>query len=161
MVKIRTWVTGTNVTSQGFTLLEMILVLLIATFMIGIVGPRLVNLMPGVELKSFAQRYTAVLRQAGSRAIAQGETISVTYDQQASAIIASDKGEVLVLPADITLSSSVEGLTQSPFHNPDTRESVQFYADGSSNGATIRLSSAQGSYRVHINWLNSRVSIDD
>jgi len=161
MVKIRTWVAGSNVTAQGFTLLEMILVLLIATFMVGIVGPRLINLMPGVELKSFTQRYTAVLRQAGSRAIAQGETVSVTYDQQASAIVASDKGEVLVLPEEITLSSSAEGLTQSPFHSPDNRESIQFYADGGSNGATIRISSANGSYRVHINWLNSRVSIDD
>lgn len=161
MVKIRTWVAGSNLSAQGFTLLEMILVLLIATFMISIVGPRLSNLMPGVELKSFTQRYTAVLRQAASRAIAQGETVSVTYDQQASAIIASDKGEVLILPAGIEISSSAEGLTQSPFYSQDNREPVRFYADGGSNGATIRISSTDNSYRVYINWLNSRVSIDD
>ncbi len=64
---------------RGFTLIELILVLVIAGFIISLVAPA-ISSTTGLHLKTAAKRVAAGLRYARSQAVTTGDDYQVTFD---------------------------------------------------------------------------------
>lgn len=135
---------------QGFTLLEILVVLVIAGLALSVVAPRLSGLIPGVELRSETGKVVALLRYAQSQAMAQGRIVRVSLSQQPIELRVSGTG----LPHRWPQSIELDLLAGTP---EGIKKGIYFYPDGSANGGILTLSSGSQRRKVTINWLTGRV----
>ena len=85
---------------RGFTLIELVVVLLIVTIVLGVVG---VNLNPdrGSAVREEAKRLALLIQTAQQDAILQGHILAVAFGPQGYHFLAiNDKRELKPLPAD-------------------------------------------------------------
>lgn len=65
---------------RGFTLLELLVVLALATALIALVPPLIATAIPGTELKASARKVAAGLRLAREEAIRSGRDVAFVLD---------------------------------------------------------------------------------
>jgi general secretion pathway protein H len=126
----------------GFTLLEMIVVIVIMTMVAGLVLVRQPWHSVGLNTDATVRALTNGLRLARSRAIAQDRTVSVVT---AAGGFSVDGGAIWKLSPEATLSAS----------------QVVFTPDGGSTGGTIVLDARPRRIAVDVNWLTGRVRSRD
>ncbi len=144
---------------SGFTLLELLVVLVIASLMLTLVGPRLAALIPGAELKGETHKVAALMRQAYSRAIVESRDIAVSLEPETRQLSITGHAQPYALPAAVRLS--IAGATQGGAEmGAEAPAIITFFPDGSSSGGTITLESHNRRYRVAVDWLTGRVTID-
>ncbi|HUT85120.1 MAG TPA: prepilin-type N-terminal cleavage/methylation domain-containing protein, partial [Thermodesulfobacteriota bacterium] len=78
--------------SKGFTLIELIIVLVIVSIMAAMVSPTISRSLASLQLKTAARKVAAALRYARTQAIAQAE------DYQA--VFSFDERQVTISPAE-------------------------------------------------------------
>jgi len=156
--------------AMGFTLLELLVVLVIALMALGVVLPRFSALLPGVELKGASQQMAALLRQFRSQAIAESREITLQLvspqptteeeglspGDQPERLLLSDGKREYGVPDSVVMTYIP---AQSDIYSNDT-DVIRFYPDGSSTGGTLTLSDGHRQYRIEISWLTGKVSID-
>ncbi len=69
-----------NFTERGFTLLELIVVLIIVSLMSAVVGPSVAGSLSKMNLKTAAKKTAASLRYARSRAVAENTIYIARFD---------------------------------------------------------------------------------
>lgn len=126
---------------NGFTLLEMIIVLVIIGLILGIAVARGPMHSARLDAEAAARELAGALRLARGRAIAADRTTAVA--------LAADRYQIDGLPAhglppDVTLTG-----------NPV----IRFAPDGSSSGGTIAVQTATSHVTVEVSWLTGRVDI--
>jgi general secretion pathway protein H len=124
---------------RGFTLIEMIVVIVIMSLIAGMVLVRRPWHSSGLDLDATQRALTGALRLARSRAIAQDRAVTVVTNAAGFSV---DGGALRALPAGETLSAA----------------QVVFTPDGEASGGTIVLSSASTRIGVTVNWLTGKVS---
>jgi general secretion pathway protein H len=116
----------------GFTLLELLIVIVILAALVGLSVPQFRSTFRHLQLQVFASEVATLLRYAGRRAVARGEVLRVHFDVEGrsywltrdDATSAEEKfervsdkfGRVASVPGSISVA-------------PSTRE-VTFYPDG-------------------------------
>lgn len=140
---------------RGFTLVELLIVLVIGGLMLSVVPPLFSKGVTGVELRAAAREVAAALRYARSRAINRHVESTVTVNLADKRYEISGRRGTRTLPqgADIKLDTA-RSQTRS-----QTTGAFRFYPDGSSTGGQITLSSGPLRYVVDIHWLTGRVAI--
>jgi general secretion pathway protein H len=121
----------------GFTLLEMIVVMIIMAMVAGLVLVKQPWRSAAVNTDATVQALTNALRLARSRAIVQDREVWVVTAAQGFSV---DGAAAWVLPPEQVLSPS----------------RVVFLPDGGSTGATIVLSAGQRRIAVDVNWMTGR-----
>ena len=137
---------------SGFTLIEMIVVLVVLSLTLGLAFGRGPILSPALNTGTAARQVAQTLRLARSRAIALDRPVRVSLDSVARAI-RIDGTSPQALPRAIALSAS--SFTDEPI------VAIRFAPDGSSSGARIVLGERGFVRRVVVDWLTGRVSLDD
>jgi len=152
--------------SSGFTLLELLVVLTIASLVVALVPPAISAAVPGARLSNAARELTAALRDAHYRAVSRADVVDVEFEFEPSQYRIAD-GAATKLPGGIELSISETG-TNARKRPPATTERVSdeayrlsFYPDGSSSGATIKLAAAERQFLLDVGWPTGRVSITE
>ena len=142
---------------QGFTLLELMIVLAIMVMAYTIAVPVISRLMPATELKGAARQITAGLRKARSQAITHKMQTTLTLDvEQRQFNVSGDKRDYeLPDTLDIVLLTAQSELLQAKVG------AIRFYPDGSSTGGHITLSSGALKFDVSVDWLTGQVTILD
>ncbi|MEA3278177.1 MAG: GspH/FimT family pseudopilin [Pseudomonadota bacterium] len=138
---------------RGFTLLELLVVLAIATLLLAVTPPLITAALPGVELKAAARRTTAGLRLAREEAIRRGRDASLVLDVEARSFEVEGDFRAVRLPDDVTLrlvAAESEMLS-------DQVGAIRFFPDGSSTGGRIVLSREGKGYQVGVEWLTGRI----
>jgi general secretion pathway protein H len=128
----------TRADQAGFTLLEMIVVIVITAMVAGLVLVKQPWHSAGLNTDATIQALTNGLRLARSRAIAEDREV---YVVTAAGAFSVDGAAAWVLPSEEALSPS----------------QVVFLPDGGSTGGTILLSVGQRRIAVDVNWLTGRV----
>ncbi|MFQ5534661.1 MAG: GspH/FimT family pseudopilin [Sphingomonadales bacterium] len=148
--------------TSGFTLLELLVVLLILGLVAGLTAPFLTaGNRSEKELKRTALELAAGLRLARAEAIkANRETLFMLDIGRRVYSLGSGKPNVeLAAGFDLTLvAARSERVGQAG--------GIRFFADGSSTGGVITVSDqeegqAQDKYRITVDWLTGRVRIGD
>lgn len=133
----------------GFTLLEMIIVLVILGLALGLVATRGPMRSRGLDLRAAADDLAQGLRAARGQAIAAGGAVVVRLEAGGFRI---GNGRLHALPGMSIAASTLGGQTQSR---------IRFTPDGSSSGAIIALADQAGRISVGVDWLTGRVHIAD
>jgi len=138
---------------HGYTLLELLVVLAVAGFIMASVASYSTQSMPGTKLKSAAQQLEAALRRAQTRAIAEGIPVSVTFVQSGNAYVVEPGGDTASLPPGTSISFTPFSFLPNPLPG------IRFYPDGSAAGGDIAFIAAGRSYHLVVDWLTSRVTL--
>jgi general secretion pathway protein H len=126
---------------DGFTLLEMIIVLVILGLILGIAAARGPMHSASLDTEAAARELAGTLRLVRGHAIAENRTIAVAVaanHYQVSGLATHS------LPQDVALSGSAM---------------IRFAPDGSSSGGSVVVQSATSSITIVVNWLTGRVGI--
>jgi general secretion pathway protein H len=141
--------------SRGFTLLELMVVLVIATLMIALVPPMLSGLGGFLDLKGAARQLAAGLRSARNEAVLTRREAVLTVDLEQRVFSLTGGAREYSLPekGEIKLFTAESELEE------ETRGSIRFFPDGSSTGGRIMLTDGRGGYVVNVDWLTGRIKI--
>jgi general secretion pathway protein H len=135
---------------------ELLVVLALATLLLGVIPPLVSAALPGVELKSAARRTAATLRLARESAVRRGKDSALVVDVQARRLELAGF-RTLSLPRRIALD--LEAADREMID--EGRGAIRFFADGSSTGGRILLTRGEGrdreGYEVGVTWLTGRV----
>ena len=71
-----------SVDSRGFTLMELVIVMVIMSLILAFVGPRVAKSLGGLSIKSSAKKVAGALRHAKSQAVNSGRMSSVIFDNR-------------------------------------------------------------------------------
>ena len=140
---------------RGFTLLELLVVLVIASLAISVVGPAFQHLLPGLQLETESRKLVATLRNARSQAILSGLPVVISQDADTGGLRLSYREQPYRLPATLSLTleagpaqgGAIAGVAQ-----------IRFYPRGDSSGGSLELKQSAGSSAmIRVDWLTGRV----
>lgn len=140
--------------TTGFTLLELLAVLVILSLVAAFVVP---SLGGGriVELKSAARSLASGLRQARNSALNENRSAALALDVEKHEFQLPGESRVRKLPGRVEIALYTARSEQLS----DRRGAIRFFPDGSSTGGRITLSSDSLSYLVDVDWLTGRVNV--
>jgi general secretion pathway protein H len=138
---------------RGFTLLELVVVLALATALLTIVPPLITAAFPGVELKSSSRRVASGLRLAREEAIRSGRDVAFTLDLENRSFKVDGNFREVSLPEGLDLKLTAAESEMSSDH----LGSVRFFPDGSSTGGRIIVARANAGWQIGVQWLTGRI----
>lgn len=139
---------------KGFTLIEMILVMVIALLLLGTVGPRIAAGIGGIKFRATAQEIASALRYTRAKAVSEGREAALTvYLSEHEYEV--DGGERYTIPEDV----DVTVYTASTQVYAGDRGDMVFFPDGSASGGRITLEYRGQKRLIYINWLTGLVEI--
>lgn len=123
--------------NKGFTLIEILFVVIILSILIGFSIPQLKNTYKNLELNNFARELGSYMNYLSEQAIVTGEAISLSIDadnKKYFAVVMSDKSilKTVIIPDGIKLATD--------------QKQIAFYPDGSIDKVTIKLSNDLDQY---------------
>ncbi len=124
---------------SGFTLLEMIVVLVILGLALSLVITRGPMHSAHLDAEVTARNLTSTLRMARGMAIAQNRPVAVALSATSYGIAGSAAHGV---PTDITLAGNA---------------AIGFAPDGSSSGGTVAVEGPKERLTIAVDWLTGRV----
>jgi type IV fimbrial biogenesis protein FimT len=127
----------------GFTLVELVASVGLATALMGIALPRLIGLLEAVRLAGAARTTAAALRLARGHAIAQSTSIEVRFDAVRRVCETRDQAGVAIATRALPQTVSFAALP--------ARARIRFGALGSAENGTIRLAAGGREREVIVN----------
>ena len=132
---------------RGFTLLEMLVVIVLISIAAGLVGFGLQQGLKTARERQVVGQMVEALRSTRARAIVSGQTASTVFDLQALSFQAPGR-PTKHWPADL----------QVTLHTAEQAgAAVAFYPDGSSTGGNLLLANGTRRWRIDIGWLTGSV----
>jgi len=163
------------VKNKGFSLIEVMVVLILISLSMFLATPLLSGLSKTVELKGATKKISAILRYCRSEAVNQGKVYQVLFDPDLRQVHVQsieekeeDEGakegakdesnqKTYTLPKGVDIR---EVKANSPQY-PSDYSVIEFYPNGGSNGGTIRLDSPdRKGYRIKVHFLTGIVEIE-
>jgi general secretion pathway protein H len=144
------------VTARGFTLLELLVVLVIIGLVLAVIPGFLVREQPGLELERAARQVGDGLRQTRSDAMVSNRERVFAIDVEARTFRPGQGQPLQQLGPDLEV-----GLLTARGELLNARQGqIRFFPDGSSTGGRITLERAQLGAAVAVDWLTGMVTID-
>ena len=140
----------------GFTLLEIIVVLAILGFALGIIVGYKPPWSRGFEIRATAAELAAQLRLARAEAIAGNQVVGFEVDLAGHRYRAGDAP-----PRSLPAALSLRLLTVAGQRESAARGFIRFNPDGSSSGGRIVLADGATQVAVGVDWLTGRVAVAD
>jgi len=156
--------------NKGFTLLELVLILILLSLAVYLVVPSMARLAKAVELKGTAQKIAGILRYYRLATIQKGQVHQILIDQKQRELIVralqpEKKEEIGItwiekikyqIPAGINLQEEI-----NPGEYNTDLPAIEFYPTGQANGGQILLADPeQKGYRIKINFLTGLVEVE-
>lgn len=142
---------------HGFTLIEVMVVLLLLGITYALVPPMFDIGGSTAELKAGARQVAAGLRKARSQAITGREESTLTFDVEARNFRLSGDAAMRSLPRQAEISVFT---AQGEVVDAHTA-AIRFYPDGSSTGGRVSLAMGERKFLVDVDWLTGQVEILD
>jgi general secretion pathway protein H len=159
--------------TRGFTLLELIVVLVIIGLMAVLVVPRLVGPLANLDLKTASQKISASLRYARSQAAAEKTTYVALFDFEKNRLVIinppttpaeptnSEKdgpggSKTYDLPGKVRLAKGTS--REGEFHSGSFR--IFFFPSGGSSGGEITVANERGrQYKITVDFITGTVRL--
>lgn len=130
---------------RGFSLLELLVVLLIVSMSISALAAALPALRSGPAAELAAGRLASALKTARTRAIA-GQRMETLVIDPGSRQFRTDRGAPETLPRTVAI-------------RPRSRMMIRFFPDGSADPASVRLVEGRRQIRIELSPLTGRVTM--
>ena len=135
--------------SAGYTLIELMVVLLILGAATSLALPHLESFLPQIRFKQTAREVVLALREAQRQAIRSGLQTSVELDLGHRLLRGPGNGALTLDPR-----FSLQLTSASPDEGGVRR--IDFFPDGTSTGGRLSLAYGARHYRVTVDWALGR-----
>jgi general secretion pathway protein H len=142
---------------KGFSLLELLIVLVIISSIAVLVAPKLSGTLDSLNIKTLSRDMASSLRATRQLAISRGQDRIWTLDLAQHAYQDGRGQKWVVFDKDINVFLT----TVSKERISDSLANIRFFADGSASGGEVALTYQRLSYVVQVNWLTGRVKVYD
>jgi general secretion pathway protein H len=146
---------GSRSPSGGFTLLELMLVLLVLVMAYGLAGPLLGDGSVGLDMRSAARQLSAGLRKARSLAVSEQRESALVVDLEKKTFSLSNDTRVYPLPPRLEVRLFT---AQSQVIDAQSG-AIRFFPDGSSTGGRISVGVGNDWQEVDVDWLTGRARV--
>ena len=143
-----------RINSKGFTLVELIVVLMIVALMMALIGTSISRNISGAEMRSATRKVAASMRYTRTKAILSKSEQVFLLDTESLEYKAGDR-EPVTLPEGM----AVELNTARSELTSETAGGIRFFPDGGSTGGNIRLEANGRIYRINVAWLTGEASM--
>jgi len=133
---------------SGYTLAELIVVLVIIGLTLAFVAPRLISSSDLSQVRSAATTIEQAARMARTQARLTGRETRLVIDVDQLHITIEPDGQEFALPTDVSISAIV---AEAELDNE--LAGVRFFADGGATGGTYSLSLEDAAIDVSIDWI--------
>ncbi|HIL40344.1 MAG TPA: prepilin-type N-terminal cleavage/methylation domain-containing protein [Methylococcales bacterium] len=140
--------------ASGFTIIELIVVLIIVLLGMTVVGANFSKVSPALQLKTVGGEVVSALRLARTQAVSTQQAVSVRFNLYENTYQVQGQQQTLKLPEDLTLSLVI--LRKNYAGNEIA--SIIFYQDGSSSGAQVLLELDNHKKQIEVNWLTGKIT---
>lgn len=140
---------------RGFTLVELLVVMVIAALVLALVGTSISRSITGAEMRTAARKVAANLRYTRTQAILQKTEQVFVVDTEARTYQAPER-EAVELPEgmNVSLTTARTELTG------ESAGGIRFYPDGGSTGGYVELESNNRIYKVSVVWLTGETVVE-
>jgi len=157
--------------SKGFSLMELIIVMIFISFSMALVTPSLSRIAKTIELKATAKRVSGILRYYRSEAVNKRRVYQILFDSDLRRVQVRSVGEdgegkerdgrdpkkTYSLPDGIQIG---EMDIPSPQYFSDL-PAIEFYPNGGSNGGALLLKSPDDKgFKISVHFLTGRVKVE-
>jgi general secretion pathway protein H len=141
--------------SGGFTLVELLVVLVIAALVLTLVGTSISRSISGAEMRTAARKVAASLRYTRTKAILSKSEQVFLVDTENRRYSAPDR-EAVELPEgmEVLLTTARSELTS------ESVGGIRFYPDGGSTGGSVKLEANDRIYTINVAWLTGEASVE-
>jgi general secretion pathway protein H len=129
-------------TERGFSLIEMIVVLVVVSLLVGLVVTRGPAHSQALDLDAAARHVVGTLRVAHARAIADERPVLVRF---ASNAVRLDSDVPMVLPTHVTAAGSA---------------AIDFTPDGGSSGGSVILQAGRRRVTIAVDYLTGHITVE-
>jgi len=143
--------------SQGFTLIELIVVLVIVILGFAAIGINMSSGHDTAEIKAAARDISSALRFARGEALMSHEETTVNFDLEENSYTVSHRDRVYDIPKSISLSV----VTAQSELTGQGQGNIRFFPDGSSTGGRVTLENEKAKWQIGINWLTGAAELSD
>ena len=141
--------------NRGFTLVEMMVVLVIVALMMALVGSSISRNISGAQMRTAAGKVAASLRYTRTQAIlTKTEQVFLVDTEKLTYQAAEREAKELPEGMKVELNTARSELTS------ETVGGIRFYPDGGSTGGNVRLEANGRIYRVNVAWLTGEASVE-
>ncbi len=140
--------------SRGFTLVELLVVLVIAALALALVGTSISRSISGAEMRNAARKLAASMRYTRTHAILTREEQVFLVDTEQKTYTAP-KRDPVELPEgmEVLLTTARSELTS------ESAGGIRFYPDGGSTGGNVKLEANDRIYTINVAWLTGEASV--
>lgn len=139
---------------KGFTLVELMFVMVIVAFMLALVGTSISQSISGAEMRTAARKVSAGLRYTRTKAILSKSEQVFLLDTETRRYTAADRE-----PVELPEGMNVELNTARSELTSETAGGIRFYPDGGSTGGNVRLEANGRVYQVNVAWLTGEAAL--
>ena len=157
---------------KGFSLIELIIVLILFGLSISLVTPSLSRLSKTMELKGAVKKVTAILHYFRSEAVNKGKVYQVLFDTNSKEVRVQSpelverkeedekrefRPKTYFVPGGIMMKEIQVASPQYPMEVP----SIEFYPNGGSNGGSLVLDTeGRKGYKIKVHFLTGMVEVE-
>ena len=140
---------------RGFTLIEMIVVIVLIGIVASVVTFAFTRTLAGARIQAASNDLVAGLRYTRGQAIVKGEQKVLMLDLEKNTWLAPGKAE-RELPKDmiLRLTTAQQELTS------EKTGGIRFFPDGSSTGGNIAVVLGEREWKINVGWLTGEVTLD-
>lgn len=145
-----------NHTARGFTLLEMLAVILLIGIAAAATAVSVTHGLASARIDAAGSELAAALRATRTQAVVHGAERSFVLDTRDDSYHGADGREVR-LPRGMRVGITSASMDQGR----DGVARIRFFPDGSSTGGRITLESGRRQWHVNVSWLTGTVDVVD
>jgi general secretion pathway protein H len=148
-------VPGPESRQQGFTLLEMLAVIILIGVAAAAVSVSVSHGLASARINAAAGELSSALRATRTQAIVHGEPRTFQINMQDGTYRGADQRDVrLPKGMDLEIASAKKDQTGDIAR-------INFYPDGSSTGGRITIRSGKREWHVNVSWLTGAITLFD
>ena len=142
--------------SEGFTLLELLVVLVILGLMSTVVLVALPGSRETLDIKAAARGVMIQMIESRNQAIRTSRDVRFFLNIAQGEFWTEDSDSPQKIPEGVEM----EVYTAKSEQGENNTAAIRFFPDGSSTGGYVRLSRGKTIYRIDVNWLTGKVVMD-
>lgn len=147
--------TPSRLREGGFSLIELMVVMLLVTLLFAVVGISVSRSVEGAEIRNAAREITAGMRHTRGQAIIKRRQQVFQVDADNRTWQAAGR-ESVELPAGLQI---ILDTARSEMTGEDAG-GIRFYPDGASTGGSVTLLAQEREWVINVSWLTGEISID-
>jgi general secretion pathway protein H len=142
--------------AAGFTLLEMLVVIVILALATAVAMPILARPSDGVRLRATARDLINALRLTRAMAIARNAEIALTIDVDKRSFVSA-----AIRTQSFGPDIAAELIFAEPERTARSSGGFRFFPDGSSSGGDVRLRLRGSEAKICVNWLTGEAQLGE